>query len=216
MQVVFSCIYRDLALNCEGVAPGACAFVLRGDGLIAADLECYEGFFEEALTIAKAQQVSMVAEMDGATGPMTLSVRWATEGKACGREVVNVNGEFGIMDSRGRAMEVSKQMGFGPVDVVNITTCVSELARNIVYYAGEGIITLEDTVRQGQRCLTVKAEDRGPGISNIDDVLSGKYRSTKGMGMGLKAVRRLADEFNVVSYPGEGTTVEVCKYLKRR
>jgi hypothetical protein len=33
--------------------------------------------------------------------------------------------------------------------------------------------------------------------------------------MGLRAIKKLADEFRVTTGPGQGTTVEIVKYVKR-
>src|SRR3954471_4518229 len=47
-------------------------------------------------------------------------------------------GEDDIVQSRQRAREAARQLGFGAVDQSRIATAVSELARNIVRYATDG------------------------------------------------------------------------------
>ena len=55
--------------------------------------------------------------------------------------------------------------------------------------------------------------DDGPGIPNLDEVLSGEYVSSTGMGRGLVGVRLMMDEFEISAPPGRGTRVTVAKRL---
>ncbi len=57
--------------------------------------------------------------------------------------------------------------------------------------------------------------DHGPGIANLDDVLSGRYHSRTGMGLGIVGTRRLMDTFEVKS-DSSGTTITIKKMLPRR
>ena len=95
---------------------------------------------------------------------------------------------------------------------VKVATVVSELARNIHQYAGEGVILLHplNGTRPGMR---VTARDSGPGIPHLDQVLSGRWRSKNGMGLGLLGTRRLMNTFEIVAPPGQGTTVVVEKFV---
>ncbi|AZN36450.1 anti-sigma regulatory factor [Iodobacter ciconiae] len=102
---------------------------------------------------------------------------------------------------------LAKQCGYSPVAVTEITTGASELATNIVKYAGEGMMSFSWVVAKGREGLEVKAEDRGPGIKSLDLAMSEHY-STKGtLGLGLPGTRRLADEFEISSEPEMGTCV---------
>jgi serine/threonine-protein kinase RsbT len=87
-----------------------------------------------------------------------------------------------------------------------VATVVSELARNIVSYTQGGTIELILT-SDGQPRILVRATDSGNGIANLDEVLSGRYRSTTGLGRGLLGVKRLADRFNIRTSKS-GTQVE--------
>jgi signal transduction histidine kinase/CheY-like chemotaxis protein len=55
--------------------------------------------------------------------------------------------------------------------------------------------------------------DGGPGIPDLDAVLSGSRKSATGMGLGLLGSRRLMDGFDVASAPNMGTTVRLHKRL---
>jgi signal transduction histidine kinase/CheY-like chemotaxis protein len=63
--------------------------------------------------------------------------------------------------------------------------------------------------------LTIAVIDKGSGIARLDDVLSGRYRSETGMGLGIVGARRLMDYFTVDSTPA-GTTITLKKLLPAR
>ena len=93
-----------------------------------------------------------------------------------------------------------------------MTTAISELARNIVQYAGGGEIVLSSSPG-GQRCFVqVVASDRGPGIANLDAIFSGEYQSRTGMGKGLSGTRELVDDFEVETSNSTGTKITARMY----
>jgi signal transduction histidine kinase len=63
--------------------------------------------------------------------------------------------------------------------------------------------------------LIVRVADRGRGIPHLDEVMSGRYRSSTGMGIGIMGARRLMDRFDIESTPS-GTTVRLEKLLPAR
>ena len=69
-------------------------------------------------------------------------------------------------------------------------------------------------VSGGRVGVEIVARDEGPGIEDLDQVMSGRYRSRRGLGLGLRGTKRLMDEFRVDTEPGEGTTVLVRKYRR--
>jgi serine/threonine-protein kinase RsbT len=102
---------------------------------------------------------------------------------------------------------LAKRCGFSAVAVTEITTGASELATNIVKYAGEGVMSFSWVVHKNHEGLEVMAEDQGPGIKDMALAMSEHY-STKGtLGLGLPGTRRLADEFEITSEPEMGTRV---------
>ena len=107
--------------------------------------------------------------------------------------------------------DLAKGVGFPVVVQTKIATAIAELARNIVLYAisGELRIAAVDAPRRG---LEVVAIDEGPGIRDLELVMTGPYKSRTGMGMGLRGAKRLMDTFDVDTSP-RGTTVVTRKYL---
>jgi serine/threonine-protein kinase RsbT len=120
--------------------------------------------------------------------------------------VVVVRKESDLNYTRMLAREACNLVGVRGYSAQKLVTAVSELARNIARYVGDGKLRFRiDT--DGQRIIVI-AEDRGPGIPHLDEVLAGNYRSKTGLGRGLLGVRNLADEFDIVTGP-DGTTVKI-------
>src|SRR4029434_4923193 len=76
-------------------------------------------------------------------------------------------------------------------------------------------IKFEIQGRSAPQLLTIEVSDDGPGIKDLETVLSGRYRSETGMGMGIVGSRRLMDRFEVDSWPGHGTKIDMAKLLPR-
>ena len=88
----------------------------------------------------------------------------------------------------------------------------SELARNTVQHGGGGSVRLE-SVGDGNRVgLRLTFEDHGSGIADVELALQDGYSTSGGLGLGLGGVRRLANEFEIVSRVGEGTRVCIARW----
>ncbi|GLI83540.1 anti-sigma regulatory factor [Rossellomorea marisflavi] len=127
---------------------------------------------------------------------------------------VKITNEWDIVAARQLGRNVAKELGFGTVDQARITTAISELARNIYLYAGTGQICIEKLLDAGKKGVRIIALDEGPGITDIRKVMEDGYSTSGGLGAGLPGVKRLMDEFNVDSVPGEGTDIRATKWLR--
>lgn len=123
---------------------------------------------------------------------------------------VRISCEQDIQSARTAALAAAQRAGASVTSRTRAATVVSELARNIVRYAGTGSVRL----RVSARGLRIEAEDEGPGIAHLDEILSGRYRSKTGMGLGLIGTRRLAEEFHVETGEGRGTRVTAVLSLR--
>jgi serine/threonine-protein kinase RsbT len=112
---------------------------------------------------------------------------------------------------QGRAM--SLQLGFRPTDATLIATAISELARNILLYAKSGEIAIWPIERGERTGLTVVARDAGPGIADPARAMEDGFSTSGRLGLGLPGVRRLMDEFDLRTGPGQGTVVTVKKWI---
>ncbi len=124
---------------------------------------------------------------------------------------VELRSEADMSVARQAARNLAEKMGARSFVAQKFTTAVSELARNIVQYAKQGELELTP-LSEGMRGLRVIAVDQGPGISNLDEILGGKYKSRTGLGKGIIGVRRLMDKFEISSNTG-GTRVEAELHL---
>lgn len=128
---------------------------------------------------------------------------------------VELRFEHDLVLARQRARQIAELLGFDGQDQNRITTAVSEIARNAFQYAGGGRIDF--SIAQAEpAALLVRISDRGPGIDQLEQVISGRYRSRTGMGQGIAGSRRLMDRFELDSRPGDGTTVTLGKHFSPR
>lgn len=121
--------------------------------------------------------------------------------------VASIKSSADIVCARERGRALAGQLGFPARDRVLVATVISELARNIVLYAGRGQICIGPVYRDAARGLTVVARDSGPGIVSLERALKDGYSTSGGLGLGLPGVRRLVDDFDIQSRPGLGTVV---------
>lgn len=126
-----------------------------------------------------------------------------------------INNMADVVSVRRYGLKMALSMNFPAPEATKIAVVISELARNILLYAGEGTITLTPD-HENVPSIEVIAEDQGPGIENIDLVLQGGYTTSKGLGKGVSGSKRLVDEFEIHSVVGQGTTIRAKKYLPRR
>ena len=127
---------------------------------------------------------------------------------------VRISSDADIVMARQQGRAMTAQLGFSTSDQALVATAISELARNILEYAGHGEIILELAQQGGRRGIVVIARDQGPGIPDIEKAMQDGYSTTKSLGLGLPGSRRLMDDFEIVSQVGEGTTVTVKKWAR--
>lgn len=125
---------------------------------------------------------------------------------------ISINTDADIITARQKARELAHVFSFSSSELAIIAAAVSELARNIVSYANQGVIFLSLTNDEGKNGIMIIAEDRGPGITNIDLALQDGYSTSNSLGLGLPGVKRLMDTFQIQSELGKGTKITVKKW----
>ena len=105
-------------------------------------------------------------------------------------------------------------LGFSSTDLTLLATAISEVARNITTYAGEGEVALRVLHNSGREGIEVVATDAGPGIEDVELAMQDGYTTGNSLGLGLPGTRRLVDEFELRSAPGAGTTVRLVKWTR--
>lgn len=117
-----------------------------------------------------------------------------------------------VVTARLEGRKLAERLGFTAGDATIVATAISELARNIVQHARNGDIILRSTTDGERNGIVVVARDHGPGIADPNRALR-SHDSTSGRpGQGLPGVRRMMDDFRIVSSPQDGTTVTVTKW----
>jgi serine/threonine-protein kinase RsbT len=129
--------------------------------------------------------------------------------------LISIESDSDLVLARQKGRELAGRLGFSGTDATLIATAISELARNILAYAGTGEISLSHVFENGRDCIVVVARDEGPGIVDIEAATNEGFTTGRGMGMGLPGTRRLMDEFHIHSEAGRGTQVVVKKWRGR-
>ncbi len=97
-------------------------------------------------------------------------------------------------------------MGFSLADADKIAGVISELGQNIRRYVGQGSIILT-TYAGEDKWVEIVAPEQGAGIPEVEQVLTGGYSTSSGLGQGIPGSRQLMDEFELESVAGKGTTI---------
>ncbi len=130
-------------------------------------------------------------------------------------ETLSVNIGAEVVSVRHRVRSFAIECGFSLVEQTKIVTAASELARNMVDYGKGGVVTIEAVDEDGRKGLRLTFADQGPGIPNIQDALRDGFTTGSGMGLGLGGAKRLSNEFDIESAPGQGTRVMIARWRGR-
>ena len=127
---------------------------------------------------------------------------------------VAIRTDADVVTARQEARTLGAGLGFSSTDLTLLATAISEVARNITTYAGEGEVQLRALEQDGRRGIEVLATDEGPGIDDVELAMQDGYTTGNGLGLGLPGTRRLVDDFDLQTTPGVGTTVRLVKWIR--
>jgi serine/threonine-protein kinase RsbT len=104
-----------------------------------------------------------------------------------------------------------KRLGVSPAVVRRVAIVSYEAEMNLVMYAHRGRVSLSVS----PDAVTLSIDDEGPGIPNIDLAMQEGYSTATpemremgfGAGMGLPNIKKNADEFDIRSEVGQGTSL---------
>ena len=102
--------------------------------------------------------------------------------------------------------------GFSLVDQTKLVTAASEVGRNTVDYGGGGTLRIEVVSNGRRRGVRLTFTDQGPGIADLTLAMKDGYTSGSGLGLGLGGAKRLSNEFDIRSAPGQGTIVTLARW----
>jgi serine/threonine-protein kinase RsbT len=127
---------------------------------------------------------------------------------------VAIRTDADVVTARQEARTMGTGLGFSSTDLTLLATAISEIARNITTYAGEGELALR-VLNDGDRVgIEVVATDEGPGIDDVELAMQDGFTTGNGLGLGLPGTRRLVDEFEIRTAPGDGTEVRLVKWTR--
>ncbi len=127
---------------------------------------------------------------------------------------ISVRTDADIVTARQKGRVLAEPLGFSSSDLALIATAISEVARNIVVYAGCGEIILDVVSDSDREGIVIVARDDGPGIPDIEKAMQDGYSTSNSLGLGLPGARRMMDEFEIVSSVGKGTTITMKKWRR--
>ena len=130
--------------------------------------------------------------------------------------LIPIASDADVVTARQQARELAGRLQLTSTDQTLLATAISEVARNITTYAKRGEVELsivrDDGGREGIRVI---ARDQGPGIENLELALQDGYTSGTGLGLGLPGARRLVDDFEIETAPGQGTKVTLVMWRRQ-
>jgi serine/threonine-protein kinase RsbT len=129
------------------------------------------------------------------------------------QECFQLRCDIDVVAARRGVRDWAKEIGLSVLDLTKVVTAASELARNALVHGGGGVMWLQ-VVQQagGRKGLRLTFKDNGPGIAKVDLAMRDGYSSGGGMGIGLPGAKRLVNEFDLSSTPGEGTSVTIVRW----
>jgi len=128
---------------------------------------------------------------------------------------VPLDNESDVVIARQQARQIAALSGFDKQEQTRIATAVSEIVRNAFAYASEGSVEFAIEGAIVPQVLMITISDHGAGITDLEDILVGRYRSQSGMGMGILGARRLMDQCEISTVPNQGTVIRMKKLLPR-
>ncbi|MFE6743753.1 anti-sigma regulatory factor [Streptomyces tubercidicus] len=131
------------------------------------------------------------------------------------RMVHHVRTEEDLLTVRHAVRAATLRAGFSIVDQTRVVTAASELARNAYIHGGGGSVTIDQLTLGGKAGLRLTVKDDGPGILDADAALADGFTTGAGLGHGLGGARRLMNDFELHTVPGQGTTVIATRWAGR-
>jgi serine/threonine-protein kinase RsbT len=128
------------------------------------------------------------------------------------KDKMQIEKEQDVVPFRNRVKEQAVKIGMSLVNQTKLITAASELVRNMLKYAGGGLVIIEVITQGRDNGIRLTFTDKGPGIKDIPLAMKDGFSTGKSLGLGLPGTKRLVNEFDIKSVVGEGTTVSIIKW----
>jgi serine/threonine-protein kinase RsbT len=127
-------------------------------------------------------------------------------------EVLPIKDSSDVVFVRQRVRVWAIELKLSLVDQTKVVTAASELGRNTLEHGGGGELEIAELVNGARKGIRLTFSDKGPGINDVKLALTDGFTTKQGMGLGLGGSKRLMNEFDIKTAPGEGTTVTVIRW----
>lgn len=119
-------------------------------------------------------------------------------------------------EASGNVKRKLKQLGVNPETVRRAVIAMYEGEINMVIHADGGTAHVEISAEK----IYIELKDNGPGISDVGMAMREGYSTASeearnlgfGAGMGLPNIKKYADEFEIETEVGKGTTLKITVY----
>ncbi|MGI4814276.1 MAG: ATP-binding response regulator [Janthinobacterium lividum] len=128
-----------------------------------------------------------------------------------------ISSNLSLVAIRDRSRQIGELFGLDNLQRTRFITAISEIARNAVQFAGGATLTFlagDAGGANGVQCVVAQIIDKGPGIADVQRLLSESTHHT-GPGVGIPGSRRMTDGFSIETELGHGTTVTLEMFLPR-
>ena len=112
-----------------------------------------------------------------------------------------------VVACRNAGLAMASRLQFPPARADALALAVTEAASNLHKHARQGALLLavnRDAEVPGIDLVTI---DSGPGLRDVSAAMQDGHSTTGTLGIGLGAIRRLADFCDLYSVPGHGTAL---------
>lgn len=120
-----------------------------------------------------------------------------------------VTDSSGIAAVRRAGNTLAGTLGFNETVAGKAALVITEAATNVLKHAGSGDILLRPLERAGTLGMEILAIDKGPGFANLDLAMRDGMSTAGSYGVGLGAMQRMANEFDLYTDRNHGTVLRM-------
>ncbi len=129
------------------------------------------------------------------------------------KQWIDVQDQSAVAVVRRFAQRLATRHDWPKLRVDELAIVATEATTNILRYAGKGRVLIDALPEPEGDQIVMVFTDRGPGISDLDNMLQDGVSSGDSAGLGLGAIKRLSNTFDIFTGPEIGTTI-VCSFTK--
>ena len=115
----------------------------------------------------------------------------------------------GIAAVRRAGNTLAGTLGFNETAAGKAALVITEAATNVLKHAGSGDVLLRPLERDGAHGMEILAIDNGPGFASLDLAMRDGMSTAGSYGVGLGAMQRVADEFDLYTDRNHGTVLRM-------